>query len=80
MRKDVGSLLIDCPVTCCDVLKKDDSGPSVGSTQLIRFITNLVISHKSCDCAIAEKYLFTSTTELIVPPLVDTLHPHWLLL
>ena len=58
MRKDVGLLLIECPVTCCDVLNQDDSRPSVGSTQLMRFISNLLISHNSCDWAIAEKYLF----------------------
>ena len=24
MRKDVGLLLIDCPVICCDALNQDD--------------------------------------------------------
>ena len=31
MRKDVGLLLIECSVTCCDALNQDDSRPSVGS-------------------------------------------------
>ena len=72
MRKDVGLLLIECPVTCCDVLNQDDSRPSVGSTQLMRFISNLLISHNRCDWAIAEKYLLHLLLELIVPPVIDT--------
>ena len=35
MGKDVGSLMIECSVTICDVLNKDESTPSVGSTQLL---------------------------------------------
>ena len=49
IRKDVCSLLIDCPVTCCDTLNQDESRPSVGSTPLLWLISNLLISHNSCD-------------------------------
>ena len=76
MRKDVALLLINVPVTRCDVLNQDDFRPSVGSTQLLRLISNLLICHNRCDWAIAEKYLLTSTTELIVLPVIDTPHPH----
>ena len=46
MRKDVCSMLIDCPVTCCDVLNQDKSRPSVGSTQLLRLISILFKSQE----------------------------------
>ena len=58
ITKDVDSLLIECPVTCCDVLNQDKFRSLVGSSQLLWLISNLLISHKSCDCAIAERYLF----------------------
>ena len=38
-KKEAGLLLIDCPVTCCDVLNQDECSPSVESTQLLRPIS-----------------------------------------
>ena len=40
MGTDVGSLMIECSVTICDVLNKDESTPSVRSTQLLWLISS----------------------------------------
>ena len=40
MGTDIGSLMIECSVTICGLLNKDESTPSVGSTQLLWLISS----------------------------------------
>ena len=62
MRTDVGSLMIECSVTICDALNKDESTPSVGSTQLLLLLAAKIPVHY--------QYKYTYKLPNITPPFV----------
>ena len=59
MGKYVGSQMIECSVTICDALNQDDSTPSVGSTQLLWLISNLL--QQRYQYTISNEYEYTYT-------------------